>query len=101
MPSRDFLHGPNRFGHALRIPFHSLFSHFAVSIPCKVSQFRVRSAIQNIFAEHKGRYGYRQVTQELRRRGMQVNHKRVARTLFLVVRNLVDCLLWPKNRPTV
>jgi putative transposase len=41
----------------------------------------VRSTIQKIFAEHKRRYGYRRVSAELRRRGMQVNHKRVARLM--------------------
>jgi transposase InsO family protein len=41
----------------------------------------VRSAIQSIFAEHKRRYGYRRVSQELRRRGLQVNHKRVSRLM--------------------
>jgi putative transposase len=41
----------------------------------------VRSAIQQIALEHRRRYGYRRVTRELRRRGMLVNHKRVARIL--------------------
>jgi len=41
----------------------------------------VRSAIQQVFAEHKRRYGYRRVCAELRRRGMWVNHKRVARLM--------------------
>jgi putative transposase len=41
----------------------------------------VRSTIQQIFAEHKRRYGYRRVSIELRRRGMLVNHKRVARLM--------------------
>ena len=41
----------------------------------------VRSEIQKIFAEHKRRYGYRRVSAELRRRGMVVNHKRVARLM--------------------
>jgi transposase InsO family protein len=41
----------------------------------------VRSAIQSIFAEHKRRYGYRRVSKELRRRGLQVNHKRVSRLM--------------------
>jgi transposase InsO family protein len=41
----------------------------------------VRSVIQQIFAEHRRRYGYRRVSQELRRRGMLVNHKRVARLM--------------------
>jgi putative transposase len=41
----------------------------------------VRSAIQQIFVEHKRRYGYRRVSAELRRRGLRVNHKRVARLM--------------------
>jgi putative transposase len=41
----------------------------------------VRSMIQTIFAGHKRRYGYRRVSAELRRRGMPVNHKRVARLM--------------------
>src|SRR6202140_1085207 len=36
-----------------------------------------RSAIQAIALEHRRRYGYRRITAELHRRGMQVNHKRV------------------------
>ncbi len=42
---------------------------------------QVRSAIQEIFAEHKRRYGYRRVSAELRRGGLRVNHKRVARLM--------------------
>jgi putative transposase len=41
----------------------------------------VRSAIQQIALEHRRRYGYRRITAELRRRGMQVNHKRVLRMM--------------------
>jgi len=41
----------------------------------------VRSAIQQIALEHRRRYGYRRITAELRRRGMQVNHKRVVRIM--------------------
>jgi putative transposase len=41
----------------------------------------VRSAVQKIVLEHRRRYGYRRVTAELRRRGMVVNHKRVARVM--------------------
>jgi len=44
-------------------------------------EMEVRSAIQTIFVEHKRRYGYRRVSAELRRRGMVVNHKRVARLM--------------------
>jgi putative transposase len=41
----------------------------------------VRSAIQQIAVEHRRRYGHRRIAAELRRRGMLVNHKRVARIM--------------------
>jgi putative transposase len=44
-------------------------------------EMEVRSAIQTIALEHRRRYGYRRITAELLRRGMQVNHKRVARIM--------------------
>jgi len=44
-------------------------------------EMEVRAAIQAVVLEHRRRYGYRRVTRELRRRGMIVNHKRVARLM--------------------
>ena len=44
-------------------------------------EMEVRSAIQQIAVEHRRRYGYRRIAAELRRRGMLVNHKRVARIM--------------------
>jgi transposase InsO family protein len=44
-------------------------------------EMTVRATIQAIVLEHRRRYGYRRVTAELRRRGMVVNHKRVARMM--------------------
>jgi transposase InsO family protein len=44
-------------------------------------EMEVRSAIQTIALEHRRRYGYRRITAALHRRGMQVNHKRVARIM--------------------
>ncbi len=41
----------------------------------------VRAEIQEIALAHRRRYGYRRITAELRRRGLLVNHKRVARLL--------------------
>jgi transposase InsO family protein len=41
----------------------------------------VRAAIHEVALEHRGRYGYRRVSRELRRRGLVVNHKRVARLM--------------------
>jgi transposase InsO family protein len=42
---------------------------------------RVRTEIQEIALAHRRRYGYRRITAELRRRGLLVNHKRVARLM--------------------
>src|SRR5258708_942 len=44
-------------------------------------EMELRSEIQAIAVEHRRRYGYRRITAELRRRGMLVNHKRVARLM--------------------
>ncbi len=41
----------------------------------------VRSAIQQIALEHRRPYGCRRIAAELRRRGMQVNHRRVLRMM--------------------
>jgi len=49
-------------------------------LPVK-EEMEVRSTIQQIVLEHRRRYGYRRVTAELRRRGLIVNHKRVARLM--------------------
>jgi putative transposase len=49
-------------------------------LPIK-EEMEVRSTIQQIALEHRRRYGYRRITAELRRRGMQVNHKRVSRLM--------------------
>jgi len=44
-------------------------------------EMAVRAAIHEIFLEHKRRYGCPRITKELRRRGLQVNHKRVQRLM--------------------
>jgi putative transposase len=45
------------------------------------AEMEIRCAIQQIAMEHRRRYGYRRISAELRRRGMPVNHKRVARIM--------------------
>jgi putative transposase len=44
-------------------------------------EMEVRAAIHEVVLEHRRRYGYRRVSRELRRRGLVVNHKRVARLM--------------------
>ena len=41
----------------------------------------LKNEIQAIYNEHKGNYGYRRVTLELRNRGFVVNHKKVQRLM--------------------
>jgi putative transposase len=53
-----------------------------------------REAIRQICDEHKGRYGYRRVTLELRHRGLQINHKTVMK---LMKQEHLTCQLRPKK----
>jgi transposase InsO family protein len=66
------------------------YRHFQARASIEES-VKVRSAIQEIALEHRKRYGYRRITAELRRRGLAVNHKRVARMMqadnLLAIRN--------------
>jgi transposase InsO family protein len=57
------------------------FYRFLAERHPRQEEMEVRSAIQRIVVEHHGRYGYRRVAAELRRQGMVVNHKRVARLM--------------------
>ena len=41
----------------------------------------LKTEIQAIYREHKGNYGYRRITLELRNRGFVVNHKKVQRLM--------------------
>lgn len=41
----------------------------------------VKEEIKTIYAENKGRYGYRRVTEELRNKGVLINHKTVQRLM--------------------
>jgi len=47
----------------------------------EAAEMAIRTAIQEIVLAHHRRYGYRRVTEELHRRGMVVNHKRVLRMM--------------------
>lgn len=41
----------------------------------------LKKVIEEIYLEHKGRYGYRRITLELKNRGYKVNHKKVQRLM--------------------
>ena len=62
------------------LPRATYYYHAArLNQPDKYSE--VKQQITAIFAEHKGRYGYRRITQELRNRGYAINHKTVQRLM--------------------
>lgn len=63
-----------------RVSRASFYRYLAETAP-REEQVEVVSAIHDIVASHRRRYGYRRVTAELRARGMSVNHKRVARLM--------------------
>jgi transposase InsO family protein len=63
-----------------RVSRASFYRSFHKQQPVE-EELEVRSAIQQIAIEHRRRYGYRRISAELRRRGMQVNHKRVMRIM--------------------
>ena len=63
-----------------RVSRASFYRSLQERVPLEESM-EVRSAIQQVALENRRRYGYRRVTAELRRRGMPVNHKRVARIM--------------------
>ena len=44
----------------------------------------LKTEIQAIYNDHKGNYGYRRVTLELRNRGHIVNHKKIQRLMKIL-----------------
>ena len=77
------LHGSlsvERMCHLAQVSRAGFYRRLAVAGP-REEEMEVRSAVQRISLEHRGRYGYRRIAAELRRQGMAVNHKRVARLM--------------------
>jgi putative transposase len=65
---------------ATKLPKSVYYYHRkALSLVCP--NVALKSHIQNIYHEHKGRYGYRRITLTLRLSGIKVNHKRVQRLM--------------------
>ena len=44
----------------------------------------IKELIKSIYHKHKGRYGYRRITDELNNKGMIINHKTVLRLMKLL-----------------
>ena len=63
-----------------RLPRATYYYHIKrLAMPDKYTE--LKEQITCIFHEHRGRYGYRRVTLELRNRGYTVNHKTVQRLM--------------------
>ena len=45
---------------------------------------KIKEIIKTIYHQHKGRYGYRRITDELNNRGIIINHKTVSRLMKLL-----------------
>jgi putative transposase len=58
----------------------SYYRHL-VEVASDEAEMEIQAAIQEVVVANHRRYGYRRVTMELHRRGMQVNHKRVLRIM--------------------
>jgi putative transposase len=56
------------------------YRHWQAAEPA-AEEMELRHQMQLIFVAHRGHYGYRRVTMELRHQGMLVNKKRVARLM--------------------
>jgi transposase InsO family protein len=69
-----------RMCHLAQVSRAGFYRHLQDRAPAQ-EEMEVRSTIQAIAVEHRRRYGYRRITAELHRRGMLVNHKRVARMM--------------------
>jgi putative transposase len=69
-----------RMCHLAQVSRAGFYRSFQEQEP-RQEEMELRSTIQQIFLEHRRRYGYRRVTKELRRRGWMVNRKRVERLM--------------------
>lgn len=69
----------NHLLHVTDLP-HSTYYYYTNKKEHTCDQW-LKDEIVEIFNEHRGRYGYRRITLELRNRGFVVNHKRVYRIM--------------------
>lgn len=50
-------------------------------IDCNDKDANIKKEISSIYADNKGRYGYRRITMALKSKGIVINHKRVKRLM--------------------
>ena len=59
----------------------STFYYYLKNLQQPDKNISVKTSIVTIYHQHKGRYGYRRITDTLKNNGIQINHKRVARLM--------------------
>lgn len=59
----------------------SVFYYHLKGLRVQDKYAKEKEMIRSIFHEHKGRYGYRRITSEMRNRGIVLNHKTVQRLM--------------------
>lgn len=68
----------------------STYYYYLKRINKKDKYEKVKTEISNIYKENKGRYGYRRITLELRKRGYIINHKTVLRLMnYLGLKSII------------
>lgn len=60
----------------------SVFYYHRKRLKTKEKYAKERKEVKSIFYEHKGRYGYRRITAEMRNRNYTINHKTVQRIMI-------------------
>jgi len=63
---------------------HSTYYYMIKQRNLPDSDASLKEEITSIFNEHKGRYGYRRIRDELQNRGKKINHKKVQRIMNLL-----------------
>jgi transposase InsO family protein len=66
-------------------------SNFIIKKIKSVDKYQViKELIKSIYHKHKGRYGYRRITDELNNQGMVINHKTVLRLMIIRIKVSLD-----------
>ncbi len=59
----------------------SSFYYYRKQIHCKDKYGEEKQLVKEIYHQHKGRYGYRRITAEMKQRGYIINHKTVSKLM--------------------
>lgn len=59
----------------------STYHHKVISLKKDDKDANIKKEISSIYADNKGRYGYRRITLALKSKGIVINHKRVKRLM--------------------